>query len=224
MVYVVSDELYHHGVKGQKWGVRNYQNADGSLTAAGRLHYYGTSAASAAKKYGKVALGKASQIRENSYAKRDRQRIVGRPKSRSEQSLNPILDKMGGRKIGASYETRVNRGRELKAKHRTQLGAIGRHIGRGILFGLGTSLAVGALANGSAIANYADKEKLADILDVGHNTAKSILAVAAPIYTATSVVRTYQDIADIHTYKKDKRKNKNKSNRYAINNHSIYIQ
>ena len=31
--------LAHHGVKGQKWGVRNYQNADGSLTAAGRAHY-----------------------------------------------------------------------------------------------------------------------------------------------------------------------------------------
>jgi len=33
------DELYHHGIKGQKWGVRRYQNYDGSLTSAGKLRY-----------------------------------------------------------------------------------------------------------------------------------------------------------------------------------------
>ena len=32
-------ELYHYGVKGQKWGVRNYQNPDGTLTAAGQRQY-----------------------------------------------------------------------------------------------------------------------------------------------------------------------------------------
>lgn len=33
------DELYHHGVKGQRWGIRRYQNDDGTLTAEGRKRY-----------------------------------------------------------------------------------------------------------------------------------------------------------------------------------------
>jgi hypothetical protein len=37
--YTYSSELYHHGVKGMKWGVRRYQNADGSLTAKGKKRY-----------------------------------------------------------------------------------------------------------------------------------------------------------------------------------------
>jgi len=33
------DSLQHHGIKGQKWGVRRFQNADGSLTPEGQKRY-----------------------------------------------------------------------------------------------------------------------------------------------------------------------------------------
>lgn len=36
---ITYDEIKHHGIKGQKWGVRKYQNKDGSLTDAGKKRY-----------------------------------------------------------------------------------------------------------------------------------------------------------------------------------------
>lgn len=38
-VFSSKSSLSHHGVKDQKWGVRRYQNKDGSLTPLGRIHY-----------------------------------------------------------------------------------------------------------------------------------------------------------------------------------------
>ena len=54
------EELAHYGVKNQKWGVRRYQNEDGSLTPAGKEHYYGSTgeAGSKKKKNGTTGLNK----------------------------------------------------------------------------------------------------------------------------------------------------------------------
>ena len=37
---IYNDYLMHHGIKGQKWGVRRYQNPDGTLTDRGKKRYY----------------------------------------------------------------------------------------------------------------------------------------------------------------------------------------
>lgn len=60
--YLTKDELYHHGVKGQKWGVRNYQNEDGSYKpgAEGRYNPDSSSGSSRSKMLDAKAKYKSS--------------------------------------------------------------------------------------------------------------------------------------------------------------------
>lgn len=67
MVYYKDEEtgeLYHHGIKGQKWGVRRFQNEDGSLTQEGRIHY-------GIKDKNAYVLPKGSTIHRVSLAKKE---------------------------------------------------------------------------------------------------------------------------------------------------------
>lgn len=60
-IYYVSSELSHHGVKGQKWGIRKKQYKNGTLTAHGYSKYYTNGKLN---RRGKKAKANAAKIRD----------------------------------------------------------------------------------------------------------------------------------------------------------------
>lgn len=198
---VYSDDfLAHHGVKGQKWGIRNYQNEDGSYTAKGRGRYSD----------GKPHYGRHDRM--NSNDSRD---------SAVTRRVKADYNNLSNREFKAKYQTsrntyrhRVNRRGDpyanRSAANKAMLGAaqkyanssLGKHTintvhnsfrkrdqyratARDLLVGMGTAK-IAKIA--SAKAAIAGKTKLSGLLQMG--------AGAIQIGTAAKIIKDNIDISN----------------------------
>lgn len=87
--FKMDDELYHFGIKGQRWGVRRYQNPDGSLTALGKKKY-GTKS-----NFEKVQAAKKAASGSRIKAQLDREKANARTQAEIEKYRKKAAKKLG---------------------------------------------------------------------------------------------------------------------------------
>ena len=91
-----NNELMHHGIHGMRWGVRRYQNKDGSLTAAGRKRINQLDS-----EYQKLTGKKLSKSSESNTVKK----TSAKPKKISEMTNEEIQEKINRIRLERTLES-----------------------------------------------------------------------------------------------------------------------
>ena len=90
------DELKHYGIKGMKWGVRRFQNADGSLTADGRKRYGSEDMRNVKKQVdnGKNVVDGVKRSKAKAAEKRTEKKIKDDLSQMSDKELRDIVNRL----------------------------------------------------------------------------------------------------------------------------------
>ena len=112
LVDPVADNLYiaHHGMKGMRWGERQWQNKDGSLTPAGRIHYgVGKAKEAAGQAINKVKTAVGEKVKEFKYGKTYNDDIIGNVKTKFGKTQYTNLDgtlNEKGKQLASNFTTK----------------------------------------------------------------------------------------------------------------------
>ena len=100
MVYW-TNELYHHGIKGQRWGIRRYQKLDGTLTPAGRERYGSDVSSVSEKKLQRQNMRLLSNNR--TYPSKQGEEMVKFLKSVHDNSDSKGIDRNKAKELGETF-------------------------------------------------------------------------------------------------------------------------
>ena len=199
-LYTCDPYLAHHGIKGQKWGVRRFQNEDGSLKAAGEKRY------GVGEGVARRALAGVYSINEKAYNRLGNKTLASMNKAAKERqlALAKKADPHREERVAARnkavkdatqkvYRHEVNRGHEL-----------GKHaiLRAGVGYALRTPInAIGAAAAGAG-ALYLTKNA---------TVAAAASATTFTAFQAMSTIRSGRNALDRALYLSDRAYNKHQS-------------
>ena len=134
-------ELRHHGIKGQKWGVRRFQNKDGSLTPAGAKRYSADDYKSALDKVNKAdkTLKDVKKMRNEAEAKTYEKKIKYDLSKMSDKDLQQAVNRLNMEERYAQVMTQRHRLEQGEDKVNKILNAAGS-----ALTGAATALTIAA--------------------------------------------------------------------------------
>lgn len=188
----MSEYLQHHGIKGQKWGVRRFQNEDGSLTAEGQERY------GKSKDYGGTESGIRRMLAGRTHTTGSKINILtgGDTRKRKENRLQKKIDKYTVKRDEAradkeyewagsqAYADKMQRKidktqRKLDAQKLSNANtdAYNRHASTGKLVAQNVLTGFGLTPVGRALGNEYRHYRAA-----GEGRVKSMMAASNPLY------------------------------------------
>jgi hypothetical protein len=162
---IYTEEFYHSGIKGMKWGIRRYQNEDGTLTDAGKVRYNPDGSKKRVEKMSDAELNKANQrlSAEQNYNRLTGKYYKNRPAS-TDIALKAGVSALGGALLSSGAyiirDVAKNPGTKLgkeyfksdKMKTATALGVLGATIAS-------ISSVVTSLGGQASVQNIGDQSK-----------------------------------------------------------------